>query len=288
MRFVDPSGLSFWGDFFAGLVGVLIVATMAVLAVWATIATFGLGGLALLGVGALLGAAIRSIQTPGSWEAVLAGALIGFSAAATSMAGGAAYAWLLGGKIVAGNIISGAFGGLIFLGTIREISHSDVYKGILGWTSWFNPVAWPGLAFGFGAFLINLSLSYFGGDLGIETIGIDWKTGMVYTVGGPIAESAPGNSDAHTIGQFAFYKRSNWLSQDEAQRSRVLSHEAGHMLSNALFSPIQLVNVIQPSSEHDLHFFERIAESNVPGGPDKGSYPEGIIPIWGDFPGWFV
>ena len=150
VRYVDPSGLGFWD-----VLGAIVIAIAVVVAVVAvSVLTFGVGTaigfgtlLAYAAVAGLAGAAIGAVVggiAYGSWEGALRGALIGFTAGANAMIGG----------MIFGPIIGAALGVITFLSVIPPVAKSDVYQGILGWTSYLMPMSWPGHAIGLTLFAL--------------------------------------------------------------------------------------------------------------------------------------
>jgi RHS repeat-associated protein len=263
LRFVDPTGLGFWDVL--GAVVVVVAVVVAVVAV--AMLTFGVGamigfgtfalyagaaGLAGAALGAIVGGAVY-----GSGEGALRGALIGFTAGVNAFIGGAL------GAIIFGSYVGAALGVITFLSIIPPIAKSDVYQGILGWTSYLMPMSWPGHAIGLAVFALNVVgyLVTFGqvDYCKITDMKVDWKTGTIATLGGWASHVIPPGTDAGSIGGFAFFNpdKVSTISDD------LLDHEAGHMLNNAAFGWFQVYNVFDPRS-HDDQYFEQLAESNAP------------------------
>jgi hypothetical protein len=215
----------------------------------------GLGTVALYAGAAGLVGAIVGVIAYRSWEGLLRGALIGFTAGANGLLGG----------LIFGPVIGAALGILTFLALIPPIAKSDVYQGILGYTSYLMPMSWPGHAIGLVMFTLNLLGYVFTAgqkdDLKLHGMRIDWKTGTVATLGGWVSKLAPGGLPGYTIGGFS------WFDYDSSKgRTKIgdglLDHEAGHMLNNAAFGWFQVFNVF--GGGHDDKYFERLAESNAP------------------------
>ncbi|SDA20939.1 RHS repeat-associated core domain-containing protein [Nitrosospira sp. Nsp18] len=279
VRYVDPSGLGFWD-----VLGAIVIAIAVVVAVVAvSVLTFGVGTaigfgtlLAYAAVAGLAGAAIGAVVggiAYGSWEGALRGALIGFTAGANAMIGG----------MIFGPIIGAALGVITFLSVIPPVAKSDVYQGILGWTSYLMPMSWPGHAIGLTLFALNVVgyLVTFGqvDALRIRDMQVDWKTGNIFTVGGWVGQL---DGRAFNFGAFSFVNTSRYVGGEIIPAT--FEHESGHMLSNAAFGFFQATRVFEGNGLDS--FWERIAESNVPPGlrgtdpvtpePDRPK-----IPQWG-------
>lgn len=279
VRYVDPSGLGFWD-----VLGAIVIAIAVVVAVVAvSVLTFGVGTaigfgtlLAYAAVAGLAGAAIGAVVggiAYGSWEGALRGALIGFTAGANAMIGG----------MIFGPIIGAALGVITFLSVIPPVAKSDVYQGILGWTSYLMPMSWPGHAIGLTLFALNVVgyLVTFGqvDALRIRDMQVDWKTGNIFTVGGWVGQL---DGRAFNFGGFSFVNTSRYVGGEIIPAT--FEHESGHMLSNAAFGFFQATRVFEGNGLDS--FWERIAESNVPSGlratdpvtpePDRPK-----IPQWG-------
>ncbi len=279
VRYVDPSGLGFWD-----VLGAIVIAIAVVVAVVAvSVLTFGVGTaigfgtlLAYAAVAGLAGAAIGAVVggiAYGSWEGALRGALIGFTAGANAMIGG----------MIFGPIIGAALGVITFLSVIPPVAKSDVYQGILGWTSYLMPMSWPGHAIGLTLFALNVVgyLVTFGqvDALRIRDMQVDWKTGNIFTVGGWVGQL---DGRAFNFGAFSFVNTSRYVGGEIIPAT--FEHESGHMLSNAAFGFFQATRVFEGNGLDS--FWERIAESNVPPGL-RGSDPvtpepdRPKIPQWG-------
>lgn len=266
LHFRDPLGL--WSmSFWEGLVIVLVV----VVAVAATI--LSAGALApLLGVaastmyaiaagavagGMLVGGIIGGIQ--GGTEGIITGMLLGLSIAATVFIGAWFYGAALGLGVTAGFVIAGTLGAIQAAAFIPEVRQSDVYKGILGWSSWINPWAWPGIVFGGLVLIADVVVTLANGN---EHGGIEWdfdaSVGMVVTRDSQFSEtSAP---PAFNFGTFT------WMSsRADATTQR---HEAGHLLNNALFGLFAASNLVA-SGGHEDKFWEILAESNTTAGSTR-------------------
>lgn len=279
IRYVDPSGLGFWD-----VLGAIVIAIAVVVAVVAvSVLTFGVGTaigfgtlLAYAAVAGLAGAAIGAVVggiAYGSWEGALRGALIGFTAGANAMIGG----------MIFGPIIGAALGIITFLSVIPPVAKSDVYQGILGWTSYLMPMSWPGHAIGLTLFALNVVgyLVTFGqvDALRIRDMQVDWKTGNIFTVGGWVGQL---DGRAFNFGGFSFVNTARYVGGEIIPAT--FEHESGHMLSNAAFGFFQATRVFEGNGLDS--FWERIAESNVPSGlrgtdpvtpePDRPK-----IPQWG-------
>jgi len=255
LRFVDPTGLGTLEVLGTILVVVaIVVALVAVAVLTAGVgAAIGYGTLALYAggaglAGAVLGGIVGGIAY-GSWEGALRGAMIGFTAGVNAMIGYLALPWYVGA----------AMGLVTFLSVIPPIAKSDVYQGILGWTSYVMPMSWPGHAIGLALFVANL---FTAGR--IHDMTVDWKTGAVVTLGGWVSRLTPGGLQGHTIGGFVWFDP---RATGNTIPSGTLEHEAGHHLNNAAFGWLQVVNVFSGTGRDN--YFERLAESNAPSSRGK-------------------
>lgn len=279
LRYTDPSGLGFWDT----LAAVVIVAALIVAAVvFAPAAIAALGALSLSTVlfvggglmlgGALVGALIGGIAY-GSWDGALQGAMIGFTAGANAFIGG----------VLFGPIVGAALGIVTFLAVIPPIARSDVYQGILGWSSYVMPMSWPGHAIGVLLFVVNIVPAIFTLNqvdaVSIRDIVIDWKTGNIFTVGGWVGDIP---ARAFNMGGFSYVNESRYVGGEIIPAT--FEHESGHMLSNAAFGIFQATRAFEGDGLNS--FWERIAESNVPPGlrgtdpvAPEGDRPK--LPQWG-------
>lgn len=146
-----------------------------------------------------------------------------------------------------------------FLAAIPPIAKSDVYQGVLGWTSYVMPMSWPGHAIGLALFVANLGTGGW-----IHDMTVDWKTGAIVTLGGWVSRLTPDNLQGHAIGGFIWF--------DPRETSDTIpegtqAHEAGHHLNNAAFGFLQVVNVFAGTGRDN--YFEKLAESNAPASRGK-------------------
>jgi RHS repeat-associated protein len=283
VRFVDPSGL-FFLDVLVGIaiaitsvivpaaIGIVAGALGATLAAAGSALAFG-SGVGLLGaaVGAIVGGAII-----GTAEGALRGALVGFTAGVNFAVG----------SLVFGPLIGAALGVITFLAAIPAVSQSDVYQGILGWSSYFMPMSWPGHILGLTLFSLNVAgmLITFGqvDAFRIRALTIDPRTGNIFTVGGWIGALVP---RAFNLGAFSIVNPSRFVGGAIAPAT--FEHESGHMLNNAAFGFIHTyASIVTAPFATAGDFWERIAESNVPPGL-RGTDPVAPepdrprIPVWG-------
>lgn len=279
LRLVDPSGLGFWDVLGAIVVAVALVAAVVAVSVltFGVGTAIGFGTLALYAgaaglVGAVAGAIVGGIAY-GSWDGALRGALIGFTAGVNFMIG----------SMIFGPIVGGALGLINFLAVIPPVAKSDVYQGILGWSSYLMPMSWPGHAIGLVLFTLNVAgyLITFGqvDALRIRDMRVDWKTGNIFTVGGWVGGL---DSRAFNFGAFSFVNPSRFVGGEII--AATFEHESGHMLSNAAFGIFQATRVFEGGGTDS--FWERIAESNVPPGlrasdPVTPEPDRPRIPQWG-------
>jgi hypothetical protein len=251
------------------VIGIALGGLAATVAAVGTALAVG-GGVGLLGaaIGAIVGGAIQ-----GSWEGALRGAMIGFTAGVNFAVG----------SLIFGPLIGAALGVITFLSVIPEVSQSDVYQGILGWSSYFMPMSWPGHIVGLTLFSLNVAgfLVTFGqvDAFKIRALVVDWKTGNIFTVGGWVGGL---DARAFNFGAFSFVNPSRFIGGEIAPAT--FEHESGHMLSNAAFGFFQATRVFEGNGLDS--FWERIAESNVPRGlrgtdPAAPEADRPRIPVWG-------
>jgi RHS repeat-associated protein len=256
VSYIDPFGMvsiSFWeGLLLVVLVAAAVVATilsagaLAPLLGVAASTAMGIAGGALA-AGVIAGAIIGGVQ--GGWEGALVGGLLGLSVVATVFIGAWVYGGVFGMGVVAGFAIGGVLGGIQAAAFIPQVRQSDVYKGILGWSSWINPWAWPGIAIGAVVFIIDFFATLI--DRGeLPDYGFEARYGMV-TSRDSVADDWV-NQYGHNFGTFT------WIGP--GAHAGTLSHETGHHLNNALFGIFQTSNIAQES--HETALWETLAESN--------------------------
>jgi len=271
-RYTDRNGLwTFWEGFLTVLVVVAVVVLTAV--------TFGAAGVIALGVGAAVGAIIGGATT-GSVDGALVGALMGFGVVATALFGTALF----------GPFVGFTLAGIQALGFIPSVRQNQVYKDILGYSSWLNPWSWPGHIVGAVIFIINAivyGVAYavtWGDPPDWADMSVSFEQGMIVTEGGLIR---PGR--AFNFGAFTNLNPDDAGVSDPATREAILRHERGHSLNNAYFGVLQIGRI--GASSQDDSFWEQMAESNVnPNVPDltgdkderrrNGGRGFGDIPWW--------
>ena len=118
------------------------------------------------------------------------GAMLGFGVAMTFITGG-----ILGYTLV----------GIQAAGFIPSVRQSDVYKDILGYSSWLNPWAWPAHAIGATLFIADVVVyggAYvftWGNPPDWADLSISFEQGMVVTEGGV---TGPRSGNARNFGAF--------------------------------------------------------------------------------------
>ncbi|MCA1578350.1 MAG: hypothetical protein LC794_13420 [Acidobacteria bacterium] len=256
VTFIDPFGLmsiSFW----EGALLVLLVAAAVTLTILSAGALAPVLGVAVgtmyaiaagaLAAGVIAGAIIGGIQ--GGWEGALVGSLLGLSIVATVFIGAWTYGVFFGLGATAGFAIAGTLGGIQAAAFIPAVRQNDVYKGILGWTSWLNPWAWPGIAIGAGFFIVDFFATLIGrGEL--PDYDIEGRYGMIVTRNSVLDDTI--SNRGYNWGTFS------WIGPDAD--SGTVSHEAGHALNNALFGLFQGSRIGAETANESL--WENLAETN--------------------------
>ena len=259
---IDPTGLSFWSV--VGAIAGVVVGVVVAVAVAAAFATgIGFGILAVVGViGLLTVSYVVASATQGSaFGEFMRGFMIGFNAGMN-----ATILTFLG---------AGALGVVLrviaFQAAFDTKANSEVYQGILGWSSWLMPMSWLATGIGLIFFILNGLAAIFTlnrvAAVRIESISLDVGTGTIVTEGGFLF--LPGFAGGYNLGNFAYV----------TPGSTVVDHETGHTLNVAAFGSIFHFigaideNVVQTNSEDA--YAERLAESNDPATVDPN-----IIPMW--------
>jgi RHS repeat-associated protein len=260
LRFTDVNGL--W-TFWEGFLTVLIVAAVVV----ATAATFGAAGVIALGIGAVVGGIIGGATT-GSVDGALAGAMLGFSIVATVLGGvyiGAAIGGVFGAAAAGGSVgafVGGFSAGMQLAGLVPAVRQNELYKDVLGWTSWINPWTWPGHIAGALIFIVN-AIIYAGAYVFTWGEPPEWadmkvtfEQGMIVTSGGAIRPERAWN-----FGAFTSLNPNDPGVQNPTDRELILRHERGHSLANAYFGILQVGRI--GAGDQTESFWEQLAESNV-------------------------
>jgi len=167
-------------------------------AIMATMYAIAAGALA---AGVIAGAIIGGIQ--GGAEGALVGAMLGLSIVATVFIGAWVYGAFFGLGVTAGFAIAGSLGAIQAAAFIPDVRQNDVYKGILGWSSWLNPWAWPGIALGAIWFIVDVVATLISrGEL--PDVEIQGRTGTISTTNSALDDAldAPG----YTWGTFIWIR----------------------------------------------------------------------------------
>lgn len=275
VSYIDPFGMvsiSFWeGLLLVVLVAAAVVAT--VLSAGALAPLLGVAASTMMGIaggalaaGVIAGAIIGGVQ--GGWEGALVGGLLGLSVVATVFIGAWAYGVFFGLGVTAGFAIGGVLGGIQAAAFIPQVRQSDVYKGILGWSSWINPWAWPGIALGAVFFVIDFFATVFGrGEL--PDYGFEPQYGMV-TTRNSVADTWISRR-GYNFGTFS------WIGPDAD--AGTVSHEAGHHLNNALFGVFQATRPLASNATDSM--WETLAESNTDTSVDTIRFRFDELEWWG-------
>ena len=184
---VDTTGLSFW-SVFGAIVGAIVGIALVVFA----------GPLAalIIGIGIItLSYILASNNVNNDFGEFMRGFMIGFNAGMNAMIG----------SILFGPLIGTALGVINFLAAFDSIAQNEIYKGILGWSSWLMPMSWVVTGLGLIFFVINLivaGITFQQVDrVKIHSIDVNWQTGMIIMEGGLITYPPGG----FNMGNFSFY-----------------------------------------------------------------------------------
>jgi RHS repeat-associated protein len=236
---VDLSGLSFW-SVFGAVVGAIVGVALVVFA----------GPLAalIIGIGIItLSYILASNNVNNDFGEFMRGFMIGFNAGMNAAIG----------TILFGPLIGTALGVINFLAAFDSIAQNEVYKGILGWSSWLMPMSWVVNGLGLIFFVINLivaGVTFQQADrVKIHSISVNWQTGMLIMEGGLITYPPGG----FNMGNFSFYGQG---------QTGVIDHELGHGLNLGAFGWVfHFVGAIDENlvqtNMHDA-YSEHLAESN--------------------------
>ncbi len=256
----DLDGYSFWS-----VVGAIVGVIAAIAVVAAVILTGGALGVVLgiaLAVGLVAVSYVVADATAGTdFGEFMRGFLIGLNAGFN-----AAIATVLFGPAVGLTL-----GVINFLAAFDTIANSEIYQGILGWSSWLMPMSWLATGVGLIFFLLNVIPAIFTLNMvpavSIQSISIDWGTGTIVMEGG--WTFLPGFRGGFNLGNFAYI----------TPGATVQDHETGHTLNVAAFGSI--FHFIGALDENAIRtnpadaYAERLAESNDPATTDPD-----IIPMW--------
>ncbi len=268
---VDPYGLSFW-SVFGAVVGVVVGIVLAVVIIAAFMTGVGWGILAIAGVIGLLTAGYLGAREAAGTDGgeFLRGMLIGVNAGMTFVFAALVFGLLFG--LTAGLIIGITLGVINFLAAIDTIAQSEVYQGVLGWSTWLMPTAWVVIALGAVFWILNVLgfLLTFGqvDALKVDGMRVDWKTGTIFTKGGWIS-NLNAIDTAFNMGNFSFvdtnFSDPNWA----------MEHEAGHTLNLGAFgSAFHFIGFVDEMITGASAFSEQLAESNDPAGTGP------TLPMW--------
>jgi len=278
---IDPTGLvsiSFWEGL---LIAVIVVAVIAatVLSAGALAPLLGVAASTMyaiagvsIGVAMLGGAIVGGLQ--GGGEGMLAGMLLGLGIVATVFIGAWFYGAALGLGAIAGFAIAGTLGAIQAAAFIPSVRQSDAYKAILGWSSWLNPWAWPGIALGIVVFIVDFVATVIAGnehDDHMLSLGFDARYGVIQVENSYLAN---GNFRGFNLGTFV------WLSPTSDAGNP--SHEGGHSLNNALFGVFQISYAAEdPGSDG---FWDTMAENNTDEDDAAAEYGFDELDWWGESP----
>ena len=277
VTFIDPFGLisiGFWEGLAIFLIAVAAI-TLTVLSAGALAPLLGVAASTMymiaggaLFAGMFVGAFIGAVQ--GGPDGALVGALLGLSIVATVFIGAWVYGSFFGLGAAAGFAIAGSLGGIQAAAFIPEVRQSDVYKGILGWSSWLNPWAWPGIVWGAIWFIVDVIVTGISrGEL--PDVEIQGRYGTISTTNSSLDDAldAPG----YAWGTFI------WIRPGAG--ADVPSHEAGHALNNALFGIFQATNPLGlHHGGHEEALWENLAESNTDPSIATPRYSFGKLDWW--------
>ena len=236
---VDLSGMSFW-SVFGAIVGAIVGIALVVFAGPLLALIIGIGVVTLSYI-------LASNNVNNDFGEFMRGFMIGFNAGMNAAIG----------TILFGPVIGIALGVINFLAAFDSIAQNEIYKGILGWTSWLMPMSWVVTGLGLIFFVINLivaGVTFQQVDrVKIHSISVNWQTGMIVMEGGLITYPPGG----FNMGNFSFYGEGH---------TDVIDHELGHGLSLGaygwVFHFVGAIdeNVVQENM-HDA-YSEHLAESN--------------------------
>ena len=235
---VDLSGLSFW-SVMGAIVGVIVGVALVVFA----------GPLAalIIGIGIVtLSYVLASNNVNNDFGEFMRGFMIGFNAGMNAAIG----------SILLGPVIGIALGVINFLAAFDSVAQNEVYKGILGWSSWLMPMSWIVTGLGLLFVVINLIVAGVTGNqiaaVSITSISVDWQTGSIIMEGGLITNPAGG----FNMGNFSFL----------GNGATVGDHEIGHGLNLGAFGWVfHFVGAIDENwiqTNPTDAYSEHLAESN--------------------------
>ncbi len=237
---VDLTGLSFW-SVFGAVVGAIVGIALVVFA----------GPLAalIIGIGIItLSYILATNNVNNDFGEFMRGFMIGFNAGMNAAIG----------TILFGPVIGIALGVINFLAAFDSIAQNEVYKGILGWASWFMPMSWVVTGLGLLFFVVNLivaGVTFQQVDrVRIDSISVNWQTGMIVMEGGLITNTGGG----FNMGNFSFVGPGH---------TGIVDHELGHGLNLGaygwVFHFVGAIdeNAVQTNPEDA--YSEHLAESNM-------------------------
>jgi RHS repeat-associated protein len=256
---IDLDGYSFW-SVVGAIVGVIVAIAVAALVIMTGGALGVVLGLALAIGLVTVGYVVADATQGTAFGEFMRGFLIGLNAGFNAVLASALF----------GPVVGVTLGVINFLAAFDTIANSEVYQGILGWSSWLMPMSWLATAVGLIFFVLNVIPAIFTGNqvdaVRIENISIDWGTGTIVMEGGWLF--LPGFHGGYNLGNFAYI----------TPGATVTDHETGHTLTNAAFGSIfHFVGAIDENAiREDPHdaYAEKIAESHDPAPGFE------IIPMW--------
>ncbi len=169
---------------------------------------------------------------------------------------------------VIGLIIGLVLFALGILSTIKAVSQSGFFQGVIGWLNWFSPTSWPIQWLGLLLALISLvpfgiigiwwDAVKLGGDKNANAsiqgslLTADWSSGTFFLIGG-LAANAHRPKTAFDAGNIGFIHRE---ATEDYRR-----HEGGHNLSVFAFGWIfSIFGAIDDTFRSDKAYTERLAD----------------------------
>lgn len=212
----------------------------------------------------------KSTATEHETAAVMRGMLIGIASGMNFILAYNIYGMWFGQTV--GLIVGAGLFGLGILASVKAVSQSDFFQGVIGWLSWLAPMSWVVLLLGLVFAVISFPLALIGlagvnffklggaasADPSVQgkLFSVNWKTGTFFLVGG-MGSNANYAKTAYNMGNVGFIHRDAQHDHSE--------HEAGHNLSLFVFG--WLVHLLGAVDEnivgyHAQALTELLAESH--------------------------